>query len=181
MQIVVQEDTSVQPGLETSTLQSSPHCPDDAIFLGRWKLVDSETSATWLASCMAPTFESGQFVVSRQVNEVTGEVEYHHASSVKARFCCCCPMASSGTEIMRFTSNSTYMTECTEKSMGMTLKYSGNGMRVGNTLRTDYGGWKGTGETTFDGDKCRVTQEASGIGDESITITFYFERVERFV
>ena len=180
MQIVVQEDTSAQPGLETSTLQSSPHCPDDAIFLGRWKLVDSETSATWLASCMAPTFESGQFVVSRQVNEVTGEVEYHHASSVKARFCCCCPMASSGTEIMRFTSNSTYMTESTEKSMGMTLKLSGNGVRVGNTLRTDYG-WKGgCEEATFDVDKCRVVQEQEAFGEQA-TVTLYFERVERFV
>ena len=175
MQIVVQEDTSAQPGLETaSTLQSSPHCPDDAIFLGRWKLVDSEVS-----NCMAPTFESGEFVISRQVNEFTGEVEYHDASSVKARFCCCCPMSSSGTEIIRFTSNSTYMTEVTDKSMGMTLKLSGNGMRVGNTLRTDYGR-KGYEETSFDGDKCRAVQEQEAFGEQA-TLTLYFERVERFV
>ena len=172
MQIVVQEDTSAQPGLETSTLQSSPHCPDDAIFLGQWKLVDSEQSGSTIA-----TFESGGFVISRQVNEFTGEVEYHNE---KARFCCCCPMSSSGTEIMRFTSNSTYMTEGTEKSMGMTLKYSGNGMRVGNTLRTDYGWKRGCEEATFDVDKCRVVQEREAFGEQA-TVTLYFERVERFV
>ena len=133
------------------------------------------------------TYKTGEMIITRQVNEKTGVIEYHTNNWFKARLCGCCPMSSVGTSILKFTSNGTFTETGTEKALCMSVVISANGSRVGNTFITEFtkGATKGTGEMVFQGDECLIKQRVvvsdlySG-GDTTTETTLEFERTRRY-
>ena len=97
--------------------------PDDNLVLGRWVLVDSKTPS------FGANFKTGEMIITRQVNEKTGMVEYHTNSLLKWRICGCCPMSTVDTSIRTFTSNDTFTEIGTEKAW-VSTKISATGRRV---------------------------------------------------
>ena len=97
--------------------------PDDNLVLGRWVLVNSKTPS------FGANFKTGEMIITRQVNEKTGMVEYHTNSLLKLRVCGCCPMSAVDTSIKTFTSNDTFTETGTEKAW-VSTKISATGRRV---------------------------------------------------
>ena len=143
--------------------------PDEALFLGRWVLVNSQMSTPLLR------WTSGDMITTRHVNDTTGKVEYHTKNSWKFRFCYCCCISGSNSNISIYTSRETF-----------TMKPAKTGILDGDI---EYGrfdesenkficvGKKGTNEVEYRGDRCYMKIIDARY---SLVAKLEYERVETF-
>ena len=165
-----QEQTSTSSSSTTTAdkndAQYAGH-PDEALFLGRWVLVDTKMSTRFVH------WTSGEIITTREVNEKTGIVEYHTKTTNKLRLFFCCCISNHSTNISIYTSNDTF-TVSPEKTniLEGDVDY---GKKVGDKFITV--GKKGTNEVEYRGDKCYMKIVDARF---SLVATLEFDRVETF-
>ena len=140
---------------------------DEAQFLGRWVLVDSKMSTKFIR------WTSCEMIITREVNETTGKVEYHTKTNWKLNFCFCCCISGSATSISSYTSNDTFTV-----SHDKTNILEGGvdyGKKVGDKFISV--GKKGTNEIEYRGDRCYMKIVDARY---SLVSTLEYERVETF-
>ena len=164
-------DESTNDGArQPETEKQEERHPREAMFLGRWVLVDSKMSTPLV------NFTSGEMIITRQINEKTGKVEYMSKTSWTLRFCCCCWSRGSNTSVTRYTSDNfkTFtITNLRKTLIDGDVEY---GKMEGDNKWVTVGK-KGTTSVEYLGDKCILKIIDARY---SLYATLEYERVETF-